>query len=169
MVSGAAKGHDMTDIRGRIQIAMVGLIMGFLPGAARAEDAGDRPLASIPSDTPGVHIDILSIKRSEGSMLTLRAAFVNESGAPVKDSVFPGMNGSGWRVALLDYQAKKKYSVIEFDDGSCLCTTNLIYNAEFEPGRKVLWAKFRAPPESVQKLTVLAGNGEPVEGIPITR
>ena len=65
------------------------------PCALGAEDAADQPLATIPSDTPGVHIDILSIKRSEGSMLTLRAAFVNESGAPVKDSVFPGMNGSG--------------------------------------------------------------------------
>jgi hypothetical protein len=159
----------MTGRQSFIQIAMLGLILGLPPCAVRAEDAADQPLATIPSDTPGVHIDILSIKRSEGNMLTLRAAFVNGSGAPVKDSVFPGMNGSGWRVSLLDYQAKKKYGVIEFDDGSCLCTTNLIYNADFEPGRKVLWAKFWAPPESVQKLTVLAGSGEPVEGIPITR
>lgn len=56
-----------------------------------------------------------------------------------------------------------------FDDGSCLCTTNLIYNRDFEPGRKILWAKFRAPPEPVAKVTVLGSNGEPVEGIPITR
>jgi hypothetical protein len=116
------------------------------PCALGAEDAADQPLATIPSDTPGVHIDILSIKRSEGSMLTLRAAFVNESGAPVKDSVFPGMNGSGKRVSLLDYQAKKKYGVIEFDNGPCLCTTSLSCNADFEPGRNVLWAKLRTPP-----------------------
>ncbi len=148
---------------------LLGLILGMPLQAVWADDGADRPLATIASDTPGVHIDILSIKRSEGGMLTLRAAFVNESGAPVKDSVFPGMNGSGWQVSLLDYQAKKKYGVIGFDDGSCLCTTNLIYNADFEPGRKVLWAKFRAPPQSVEKLTVLAGSGEPVEGIPITR
>ena len=149
--------------------AAVGLLLGMSLHAVRADDAADKPLAIIASDTPGVHIDILSIKRTEGGTLTLRAAFVNESGAAVKDSVFPGMNGSGWQVSLVDYQAKKKYGVIGFDDGSCLCTTNLVYNADFEPGRKVLWAKFRAPPQSVEKLTVLAGSGEPVEGISITR
>lgn len=146
-----------------------GLILGIPLYTAQAENAVGQPLATIQGDTPGVHIDILDIKRSEGSMLTLHAAFVNESGSSVKDSAFPGMNGSGWQVFLLDYQAKKKYGVIVFDDGSCLCTTNLIYNADFEPGRKVLWAKFRAPPASVERVTVLAGSGEPVEGIPITR
>jgi hypothetical protein len=85
-----------------IEIAMLGLILSLPPYAVRAQDAVDKPLAPISTDTPGVHIDILSIKRSEGRMLTLHAAFVNESGAPVKDSVFPGMNGSGWRVSLLD-------------------------------------------------------------------
>ena len=148
--------------------AVVGLILGLPFYAVQADNAADQPIATIASDTPGIHIDILSLKRSEGAMLTLRAAFVNESGAPVKDSVFPGMNGSGWQVSLIDYQAKKKYGVIGFDDGSCLCTTNLIYNADFEPGRKVLWAKFRAPPQSVEKLTLLAGSGEPIEGLPIT-
>ena len=135
----------------------------------RAEEMPDKPLATIQGNIEGIHIDILSLKRGEGNMLTLRVAFVNESGAPVKDAVFPGMDGSGWRVSLVDYQAKKKYGIIDFDDGTCLCTTKLIYNADFEPGRKVLWAKFRAPPESVQKITLLAGNGEPVEGLPITR
>jgi hypothetical protein len=83
--------------------AAVGLLLGMSLHAVRADDAADKPLAIIASDTPGVHIDILSIKRSEGGTLTLRAAFVNESGAAVKDSVFPGMNGSGWQVSLVDY------------------------------------------------------------------
>jgi hypothetical protein len=156
-----------------LKAVMFGLTLGIPLYAADAQNAGngivDNPLATIQGETPGVHIDILSIKRSEGGMVTLRAAFVNESGAPVKGSAFPGMDGSGWRVSLLDYQAKKKYGVVMFDDGSCLCTTNLIYNRDFEPGRKILWAKFRAPPESVAKVTVLGSNGEPVEGIPITR
>ena len=99
--------------------AVVGLILGLPFNAVQADNAADQPIATIASDTPGIHIDILSLKRSEGAMLTLRAAFVNEFGAPVKDSVFPGMNGSGWQVSLIDYQAKKKYGVIGFDDGSC--------------------------------------------------
>jgi hypothetical protein len=31
-----------------------------------------------------------------------------------------------------------------------------------------LWAKFPAPPESVQKVTVVVGGFEPVESAPIT-
>ena len=136
----------------------------------RAEDAvTDKPLATIKGEIQGVHIDVLTLKRTEGNMLTLRAAFVNDSGATVKDSAFPGMNGSGWQAELVDYQSMRKYGIIGFDNGSCLCTTDLIYNADFQPGRKVLWAKFRAPPESVQKITLMAGSGEPIEGLPITR
>jgi hypothetical protein len=152
----------------KLGIAFVLSLLAIPISGVRAEDAPSKPMATIQGDTEGVHIDILDLKRSEGGMLTLHVALVNESGGPVKDSAFPGMNGSGWNVVLFDYQSKKKYGVITFDDGSCLCTTALVYNADFEPGRKVLWAKFRAPPESVQKITLLAGNGEPVEGIPIT-
>ena len=145
-------------------------VMFWVPllSAVRAEEAPEKPLATIQGDTEGVHVDILSLKRTEGGMLTLRVAFVNDSGGPVKTSAFPGING-GWKVVLVDYKAKRKYGVIGFNDGSCLCTTNLIDSAEFEPGRKVLWAKFPAPPESVQRVTLLAGSGEPVEGLPITR
>src|SRR5215218_8202160 len=152
--------------------ALLALSFGASPlFGPRAEDAAaDKPpLATIQGDTEGVRVDILSLKRTDGNMLTLRVAFVNESGAPVKNSAFPGVNGSGWRPALIDYQNKRKYGIVVFEDGSCLCTTNLIFSADFEPGRKVLWAKFRAPPESVQKINLLAGSGEPVDGLPITR
>ena len=159
----------MADRANLMSAALLALGLCVPPlSAVRADEAAERPLATLQGDTEGVHIDILSLKRTEGNMLTLRVAFVNESGGPVKTSAFPGMNG-GWKAVLVDYKAKRKYGIIGFDDGSCLCTTNLIDSAEFEPGRKVLWAKFMAPPESVQRITLLAGNGEPVEGLPITR
>ena len=121
-----------------LKAAIFGLTLGIPLYTAHAQNTDDgvvdKPLATIQGETPGIHIGILSIKRSEGGMVTMRAAFVNESGAPVKGSAFPSTDGSGWRVSLLDYQAKKKYGVVMFDDGSCLCTTNLIYNRDFEPG-----------------------------------
>ena len=40
--------------------AAVGLLLGMSLHAVRADDAADKPLAIIASDTPGVHIDILS-------------------------------------------------------------------------------------------------------------
>jgi hypothetical protein len=160
------KEPEMARKNGFVLLGLIAIGLGNWP-SAQGEESADKPLATIQGEVEGVHIDILSLKRGD-NMLTLRAAFVNDSGGPVKDSVFPGVNGSGWLPVLIDYASKRKYGIIMFNDGSCLCTTNLIYNAEFEPGRKVLWAKFPAPPESVHKITLLAGSGEPIEQLPIS-
>ena len=138
---------------------------------AEEQEGNNKPLASVPGDIAGVHVDVLSLKRTEGGMLTLRLAYVNESGAPVKTQSFPGSGDPlGGSLVLVDYASKRKYGVITFSDGTCLCTTNLGTNNNFEPGSKPAWAKFTAPPESVKKIAILfAGAGEPVEDIPITR
>jgi hypothetical protein len=159
--------EDEVKIKG--SLVSMALLAALSASAVRAEEADDKPLAIIKGDIEGLHIDVLSLRRSEGNFLTLRVAFVNASGAPVKNSDFPGMNGSGWQPSLIDYKAKQKYGVIMFDDGKCLCTTNLIYNADFPPGRRVLWAKFRAPPESIRTMSLIAGNDEPLDDLPITR
>jgi hypothetical protein len=53
---------------------MLGLTLGIPLYTAHAQDAEegivDKPLATSQGETPGVHIDILSIKRSEGAMVT---------------------------------------------------------------------------------------------------
>jgi hypothetical protein len=160
----------MTAKFGIISASVLALSLGLPLANLRAEDARDKqPLATIQGETEGIHVDILSLKRTEGNMLTLHIAFVNESGGPVKISAFPGMTDGGWKVHLIDYAAKRKYGPIEFSDGSCLCNTNLPTFQEFPPGRKVLWVKLGEPPGSVQKIALIAGNSEPVEDIPITR
>jgi hypothetical protein len=127
-------------------------------------------IASVQGDTPGVHVDILSLKRTEGGMVTLRLAFVNESGAPIKTQSFPGSDNPLTKsITLIDYGNKRKYSIITFSDGSCLCNTNLGYNNDFDPGSKSAWAKFPAPPASVKKIAVLFPNGEPIDAVPITQ
>jgi hypothetical protein len=139
---------------------------------ADAQDAdaqASKPLASVQGDATGVHVDILSLKRTEGGMITLRLAFVNDSGAPVKTQSFPGSDNPLTKsIVLIDYASKRKYGIITFSDGSCLCNTNLGYNNDFDPGSKMAWAKFTAPPASVKKIAVLFPGGEPVEGVPIT-
>jgi hypothetical protein len=137
--------------------------------STRAEDSAEAPLASIPGSIEGVHIDVLSLKRTDGDMVTLRVAFVNGSGSPVSVTDFPGVDNVGiWKVFLVDYKNKRKYGVVSSADG-CLCTTNLPWSSDFAPGRRVLWAKMTAPPISVQRIALMAGTGEPVEGLPITR
>jgi hypothetical protein len=162
-------GDDMRNKGSLIFGGLLSLALIQPPAISRAEEPADGPLASIAGGVEGVHIDILSLKRTEGNMVTLRVAFVNDSGSPVGVTDFPGVDNVGiWEVALVDYKNKRKYGVVSSADG-CLCTTNLPWSSDIGPGRRVLWAKMTAPPNSVQKIALIAGAGEPVEGLPITR
>jgi hypothetical protein len=80
---------------GLISAAVLALCLGLPLASVRAEDAGDKPLATIQGETEGVRVDILSLKRTEGNMLTLHIAFVSEAGGPVKIGAFPGMTDGG--------------------------------------------------------------------------
>ena len=131
----------------------------------------NKPLASIPAaDLPGVHTDILSLKRTEGGLLTMQLAFVNDSDGPVKATSFPGSGDPLTdSIVLIDYGGRNKYPIIHFSDGSCLCTTKLSVYAEFPPNStKTAWAKFTAPSAAVKKVSILFPGGEPIDDVPIT-
>jgi len=123
------------------------------------------PVRTIPGSEPGVHADVLSLKRTEGGLLTLRIAFANETGGEIKNKAFPG---GGWveKIALFDFVHKRKYSVLSTSDGACLCTT-LNPLTSSPPGTRVLWAKFPAPPASVTRVSLMFPEEEPVDDVPI--
>jgi hypothetical protein len=115
---------------------------------------------------PGVRMEILGLSRDEGGMLTLRVAMVNESGGEVKNSVLPG-KGNVENFALLDYANRRKYPVVRDSNGGCLCTSLNPFGAS-EPGRRVLWAKFGSPPATVDHVSLLMPDSEPVDGVAIS-
>jgi hypothetical protein len=125
------------------------------------------PVRTIAGSEPGVHADILSLKRTEGGLLTLRIAFANETGGEIKNKSFPG---GGWveKIALFDFVNKRKYPVVFTSDGACLCTT-LNPLTSSPPGTRVLWAKFPAPPASVTRVSLMFPDDEPVEDVPISQ
>jgi hypothetical protein len=112
-------------------------------------------------------MEILSLTRGEGGLLTLRLAFVNDSGGQIKNSALPG-KGNVENFALLDYTNRRKYPVVRDSGGGCLCTS---FNplTSTDPGRHVLWAKFGAPPASVDHVSLLMPDSEPIDGVPISR
>ena len=129
--------HHMLNKGGLISAGLLSLALIQPLAISRAEEAADAPLASIAGDVEGVHIDILSLKRTEGNMVTLRVAFVNDLGKPGEGQRFPRRGQCGdWKVALVDYKNKKKYGVVSSVDG-CLCTTNLPWSSDFGPGRRI--------------------------------
>jgi hypothetical protein len=123
------------------------------------------PVRTIAGSEPGVHADILSLKRTEGGLLTLRIAFANETGGEIKNKAFPG-GGAVERIALFDFAHKRKYPVLFTSDGACLCTTLNPFTAS-APGTRVLWAKFPAPPASVTRVSLMFPDDEPVDDVPI--
>jgi hypothetical protein len=70
-------------------------------------------------------------------------------------------------VNLLDAANKKKYLVVTDASKKCVCSE---LKEEVAKGARLnLWAKFPAPPESVQKITVVIPGFEPIESVPIAR
>jgi hypothetical protein len=134
---------------------------------AFAQDQSKPPVKVVQGSEPGARMEILDLTRGEGGMLTLRLAFVNDSGGQVKNSVLPG-KGNVENFSLLDYANKRRYPVVRDSGGGCLCTSLNPFTTT-EPGRHVLWAKFTAPPASVDHLTLLMPEAEPLDGVPVSR
>ena len=151
--------------------AMAALILAAIPAGVVVPALGfaqepERPAKTIEAGEAGVRMEVLSLRRGEGGMLTLRVAYVNESGGQVRNNVLPG-KGYVENFALLDYANRRKYLVVRDSGGGCLCTSLNPFEAT-EPGRRVLWAKFAAPPKSVDHVTLLMPDAEPIDGLAIS-
>jgi hypothetical protein len=110
-------------------------------------------------------IVITDIKRDDGGTVTLRFQMISTS--EKGDGIYQLMGGYlPDRVHLVDAANKKKYLTVKDAAGHCLCTEIKGNVAKDKPVN--LWAKFPAPPDSVQKVTVIVSGFEPVEAVPIT-
>jgi len=117
---------------------------------------------------------VAELKRGSGGTLTLKMAFVNDSenamgfgysyGDP--DHEIPD-HGSIGAVQLIDPVGKKKYFVARGADGKCICSRGL---PDIAPhSRLSLWAKFPAPPDDVQKISIVIPHFQPLDDVTISR
>lgn len=131
-------------------------------------------LATSDGDFPGVRVEVLELKRTGGETVTLKFAIVNESDKSIN---FGHSFGDESRaivdyrsiggVYLIDASGKKKYHVVRDAEGKCLCSRGL---GKIEPGSRMnLWAKFPAPPDSVEKITVVIPHFIPMDDVPISK
>ncbi len=146
-----------------IALAMAG---GALIIGAPAQSAELKAEGSI----PGLSVVVQDLKRDEANSVTLRFQLVNASDKSVGISgkfhqgASDGDQISG--VHLIDNVNKKKYLVVRDTNKKCACSS--IHNIE-KGGRANLWAKFAAPPENVEKMTVVVPDFQPIDSVPITR
>jgi hypothetical protein len=154
-------------VRNMAGLTFAAVIVGSsLPTPTHAEE-DNTPVQTIQGAEPGARAKILSLKRTEGGLLTLRIAFENATGGEIKNKALPGA-GNVENFQLVDFIHKRKYSVLRTTDGACLCTSLNPFNS-LEPGTRVLWAKFTAPADTVSKISLLLPDAEPVDGIPISK
>lgn len=140
------------------------------PAAQAAPPPSANALPSTQGEFPGLTLTIQELKRSSNA-LTLKFALINQSNNSFGfgysfgegDKEFGNVGG----IHLIDAANKKKYFVVRDADGSCVCSRNI---ANINVGsQSVLWAKFPAPPDDVQKITVEIPHFPPFEDVPITR
>jgi len=116
---------------------------------------------------PGITVTIQELKRSSNA-LTLRFVMANNSNQSFATYYyfFESQAHSVDGIHLIDPVGKKKYFVVRDSDGACVCSREV---QSIAPGaQSVLWAKFPAPPDEVQKITVEIPHFPPFEDVPVS-
>lgn len=135
---------------------------------AASSNAG---LGSGDGEQDGTRVVITNLRRG-GSTVTLKFTIYNDSNAELRTGMrfkADGYQENGGRsfsgIHLIDSVSKKKYFVAADSDGNCLCSEHV---DDIKPKTKAsLWAKFPAPPDNVQKITVEIPHFVPIDDVPI--
>src|SRR5256885_9121288 len=146
--------------------------------AQAAKPGGAAPavksIATADGETPDTRAEIIELKRTSGDQLMLRFMIVNESSKPFHFSerlADPALSGKDHStiggVHLLDTTNKKKHFVLRDSEGNCVCSRKLGDIAA--QSRMTVWARFPAPPEGTQKISIVIPRFVPVDDVPITR
>lgn len=121
---------------------------------------------------PGVRAEVIELKRTSGGTLTLRFTLINESKQTINVSDVQellDMNFVSYPVGgvhLIDPVGKKKYFVARDSEQKCVCS---LFGALERGQRANHWAKFAAPPEDVQQISVVLPTFSPMDDVPISR
>lgn len=156
--------------RSLLAICVVVSMLFLLNGTLWAQ----KPLGAADGETPDVRVEVTELKRVSGGTLNLKFVMINDSdkkvgfGYSFADRDHEGIDFSSiGGVHLIDAVGKKKYFVVRDSEKKCVCSQKL--KDLQSKSRMNLWAKFPAPPEDVQKITVVIPHFQPIDDVPISR
>lgn len=137
------------------------------PAPQPAPTPSSNALPSTQGEFPGLTLTIQELKRSSNA-LTLKFVLQSKGGMAFGYDFGEGGDfGTISGIHLIDAANKKKYFVMRDTDKACVCSQHI---ANIAAGsQSVLWAKFPAPPDDVQKITVEIPHFPPFEDVPISR
>lgn len=133
-----------------------------------------RAIATADGEKAGTRVEITELKRSSDNTVTLRFGMVNDGsdGHSIGYDYGDGQQGATdyatiGGVTLVDGANKKKYFVVRDSENNCLCSRGL--KDIPAKSRANLWAKFPAPPDDVQKISIVIPHFGPIDDVPISR
>ena len=134
--------------------------------------ATSQTLASGEWTAPGLRAEVTELKRTSGGTLTLKFTLVNDSGKTIQIADMTpllDLNTGSYTVGsvhLIDPVGRKKYFVARDSENRCVCSQ---FGA-IQPGQRANhWAKFPAPPDDVQRISVVLPTFSPMDDVPIGR
>ncbi len=136
--------------------------------------AGAAAIATADAETAGVRAEVTELKRTSGGTVSLKFAIINDSDKAVSFGYtfvdpaheIPDFGGIGG-IHLIDPVGKKKYFVARDSENKCVCSQKV---ADIpKGGRANLWAKFPAPPEDVQRISIVVPHFSPMDDVPLSR
>ncbi len=149
----------------RLMIAVSVLSLAWLGSAGAAE-----PIATTDGETPGVKLEVQELKAGNGVVM-LKFTVVNDSDKPLNGNVLADPNTGEIRdvggIYLADTANRKKYLVVRDSASHCLCSRSV---EDIAPKSSInLWARFPAPPEGVQKISIVVPHFIPMDDVPLSR
>lgn len=130
-------------------------------------------IATADGEQSGVTLSVHELKRTSGDTVSLKFSITNASnesldygynfGETNRTSDFASIGGA----VLIDEANKKKYFVVRDSEGQCVCSRGLKDQDAGET--RNLWARFPAPPEDVQKISVVIPHFSPMDDVPLSR
>ena len=141
------------------------------PAATAVAPSTPKAIATAEGTIPGTRIEVTELKRTSGETVTLRFTIVNESSRALHVPDVQSMvdlNGSYTvgNVHLIDLVGRKKYFTARDAEGQCVCS---VYGTVKARERANHWARFPAPPEDVERLSVIFPTFAPADDVPISR
>ncbi|HET7294560.1 MAG TPA: hypothetical protein VFM88_19210 [Vicinamibacteria bacterium] len=141
------------------------------PDARAAVPAGPAPIATADGKSAGVRVEVTELKRASGGTVNLKFAVINDSDrdlqvADVTELLDMNATYAVGGVHLIDPVGKKKYFVARDSAGQCVCSQ---YGAVAKGRRANHWAKFPAPPDDVERISVVIPTFSPMDDVPLSR
>ena len=138
------------------------------PAAAPAKAA----LATAEGEKSGSRVEIQELKRVSGGTMMLRFALINDADEKLNFGYDFGAgsttdSGTVGGVHLIEPVGKKKYLVVRDTENKCDCSRGVRDIAA--KSRANLWARFPAPPDSVEKITIVVPKFSPMDDVAIGR